>query len=87
MSFARPEPLTRGYRVVVEPARRIFGGRGQYKFNIRRIENGEPIDPRDTYANLADLIDQMGKLLASEIPVELVVLNRAQEVLIRRRLR
>lgn len=91
-------PLTHGYRVVVEPSRSIFGGRGQWKFSIRRIENGEPIDPRDTYTNKADLIEQLERLLAKpkdygdgltllSVPVELVVVNRRGEVVERRRLR
>lgn len=83
-------PLKHGYRITVEPARRMFGGRGQYKFSVRRIENNEPIDPRDTYANRAVLIGQMQSLVGSRdisIPVELVVLNRRGEVLERMRLR
>jgi hypothetical protein len=57
-------------RVVVEPSRRWFGGRGQYKFRIL-AGNGEPLDARDTYSNVGDIRAVMQQLVNSDTPVVL----------------
>lgn len=62
-------------RIVVKPARRIFGGRNQWRFKIV-AGNGRKIDPRDTYANTGDITDIMTKLTASQEPVTLEIHHR-----------
>lgn len=49
-------------RIIVKPARRIFGGRRQWRFEIRAA-NGRKIDPRDTYVNVGDIKTIARKLL------------------------
>lgn len=55
----------------VTPTRRRFGGRKQWKFIIRAANN-RCIDPRDTYANPADIRAIMTELVDGGEPVELV---------------
>lgn len=52
----------------ITPARRRFGGRKQWKFAIRG-GNGEPIDPRDTYANVGDIFAVLQKLRYDRVVV------------------
>ena len=65
-------------RVTIKPARRLFGGRNQWKFEIT-ADNGERIDPRDTYANRGDIVDIVNRLVDEE-DVELVVMGRDGKV-------
>jgi hypothetical protein len=51
--------------VDIKPARRRFSNRKQWKFIIT-AGNGEPIDPRDTYANVGDIRDTMRALLVDD---------------------
>lgn len=53
------------------PAKQRFGRnrkRGQWKFEVTG-GNGEPIDPRDTYANLGAIQDIWRAIVASGEPV------------------
>jgi hypothetical protein len=71
--------------ISIKPARRIFSGRNQWKFEIRAA-NGEPIDPRDTYANRGDIETEMDALIRTD-PVELVFYDRNGNIEQRRVLR
>lgn len=71
--------------IVIKPAKRFFGGRRQWAFEIRAA-NGRLISDRDTYTNRPEAVAIMEKLIGSE-PVELVVKDRFGEVEERRRLR
>lgn len=61
------------FRILIRPAKRLFSRRQQWTFEIRGA-NGEPIDPRDTYANRVDIVYVWRKLLAG--PVEFVMYDR-----------
>lgn len=77
-------------RVLIKPAKRLFGGRRQWKFEIRAA-NGERIDPRDTYANREDAIRTIRELLGltdmTFQHVELVLYDRFGNIEDRRKLR
>lgn len=83
-------------RVLVKPAKRLFGRRRQWRFEIRGA-NGERIDPRDTYANHGDVVSIMELLFTGEAeaaglrepfePVELVLYDRHGNIEDRRQLR
>lgn len=72
----------------IKPSRSIFGGRGQWKFEIQAA-NGKRIDPRDTYANRGDIIDALRLLVTfpGGGPVELEIQDRYGQVEERRLLR
>jgi hypothetical protein len=72
-------------RAIIKPSRSMFGGRRQWKFEIRAT-NGERIDPRETYANREDLIETLETLFGGQI-VELVIMDRHGNVEDRRQLR
>jgi len=63
------------YQILVKPAWRRFGGRLQWKFELRAA-NGRRIDPRDTYANRDEASAPLVELVSGTTPVELVVQNR-----------
>ena len=52
----------------ITPAKRRFGGRKQWKFAITG-DNHEPIDPRDTYANVGDIMAILQKLRHDRVEV------------------
>ena len=54
--------------VDIVPAKRRFSNRKQWKFQIRG-GNGEPIDPRDTYANVGDIFAVLNLLREAEMRV------------------
>jgi hypothetical protein len=51
--------------VDIKPARRRFSNRKQWKFAITG-GNGEPIDPRDTYANVGDIKSMLQALFVTD---------------------
>lgn len=66
-------------RILVKPAKRMFGGRQQWKFEIRG-PNGERIDPRDTYGNRNEASAPLEELVNGSRPVELVTYDKAGNV-------
>lgn len=71
-------------RLLIKPARRWFGGRQQWKFEMRAA-NGARIDPRDTYANRDEAA--AGVLNYRSEPLELVLYDRYGNVESREQLR
>lgn len=61
-------------RILIKPAKRWFGGRRQWKFELRAA-NGERVDPRDTYANRPEAIAGIKSFLTDR-PVEIVIYDR-----------
>lgn len=59
-------------RIVVQPARRWFSGRAQWRFSIIAA-NGKNLSDRDTYANTGDIEDALRRLVNSSTPVQLEV--------------
>lgn len=56
------------FKIDILPAKRRFSKRKQWKFVIT-AGNGEPIDPRDTYANPADIVSIIQKLRWDRVDV------------------
>lgn len=71
-------------RILVKPSKSWFGGRRQWKFELRAA-NGERIDPRDTYANRHEAANGIVEFLSG--PLELVLHDRYGEVEQRKPLR
>lgn len=66
--------------VDIKPAPRRFGvptKRKQWKFEIT-AGNGEPIDPRDTYANVRDIKDVLQLLRSGEMEIRVHYLDGVQ---------
>lgn len=73
-------------RIIVKPSRSIFGGRRQWRFEVRAA-NGRRMSDRDTYANRSEASEWWEEFLTGDGPVELVVQDRYGNVEQRRRLR
>jgi len=73
-------------RILIKPSKSVFGKRKQWKFELR-AENGERIDPRDTYANRDEAVSGILEFVSGTTPVELVVYDRYGNVETRTRLR
>jgi len=56
----------------VKPAKQRFSKRKQWKFQIIAA-NGEPLDPRETYANIEDIRTALTKLSNSTEPIQLEI--------------
>lgn len=73
-------------RIIIKPSRSIFGGKRQWKFEIRAA-NGARLSDRDTYANRSEASAPWENLFTGDDPVELVVMDRYGNVEERRQLR
>lgn len=64
--------------VDITPAKRRFGRkpRKQWQFAITG-SNGEPLDPRDTYANVGDIISTIREIREGEVRVHI---HRGEDV-------
>jgi hypothetical protein len=62
-------------RILVKPSKSWFGGRRQWKFELRGA-NGELIDPRDTYTNRDEAASGITDFVAGPDPIELVIYDR-----------
>ena len=78
--------MKRTNRIIVKPARRLFSRRQQWVFELRGA-NGEPIDPRDTVFNRAELIKTLEGFFREDDALELVVQDRHGIVVRRKMLR
>lgn len=67
--------MTQPNRILVKPSKSWFGGRRQWKFELRAA-NGEPIDPRDTYNNRDEAAEGIVDFCIGSDPLELVVYDR-----------
>lgn len=56
----------------VTPAKRRFSRRKQWKFTVT-AGNNEPLDPRDTYANVGDIRDIWERIVKGDEAVKFVV--------------
>jgi hypothetical protein len=56
----------------ITPAKRRFGRkpRKQWQFAIT-AGNGEPLDPRDTYANTGDILSALREIRSGEVRVHI----------------
>jgi hypothetical protein len=73
-------------RILIKPSKSWFGGRRQWKFEIR-ADNGKRIDPRDTYANRDEASAPLVELVSGTEPIELVIYDQYSNVETRTRLR
>lgn len=64
--------------IYVRPAKRRFSRRKQWKFSVV-AGNHEPIDPRDTYTNVADIQSIWQRIVASNEAIKMVVHYQAGE--------
>lgn len=71
----RGEPVI---TIHVRPAKRRFSRRKQWKFAIV-AGNNEPIDPRDTYANVADIQSIWSRIVGGNEAIKMVVHYQAGE--------
>jgi hypothetical protein len=73
--MTQPQPT----RILVKPARRLFAGRQQWKFELQAA-NGRRIDPRDTYSNRDEAGLPLDELALSNDPLELVIYDRQGKI-------
>lgn len=66
-------------RLTITPAKRRFGRkpRRQWKFALR-FANGRQLDPRDTYANPADIVDAVRTIRDEPLKVEIRYNDRVE---------
>lgn len=58
----------------VTPAKERFGRKPRKQWNFELITaNNEPIDPRDTYANVNDIREIWHQIVTSDEPVQLEI--------------
>lgn len=62
--------------IIVRPAKRRFSRRKQWKFSVV-AGNHEPIDPRDTYTNVADIQSIWSRIVGGNEAIKMVVHYRA----------
>lgn len=60
--------------IIRKPSRSLFGGRRQWKFEVR--SGGRVIDPRDTYANRDEAGATLVDLVTGDGPVVLITQDR-----------